>query len=583
MKAEIAEFLRRKGDDVRMLLLAHQADPDAVDDRGHDRVVLQSVRPGICVAGIVGGDAVLAEIDAQIAIGVDRVALDVDARRRKARERDAVVRVRGDDVGQAARPADRRVRGRGDQDPRRVSDDRVIGDDGARGARGDLHPLVVALDEVAGHGHVDGSAGVDRHSIRDDSRAEAVDAEPVAFDDGACGAGIRDLDTEGVAGDEVPFSGIRTADHGTRGAVDLNSAVVTERRQAGHVQPDHVSEDAIAGGAGTADRNARHVRDRAGGIAGDEVALAGVDPSDQVVGARDVDAPVRIRHGGGPGRIGPDPIALHGVLVAVDPTDEDARHIAGDDVRTRDRADHVLRPGDDDARCVAEVGRSVLPHTEVVVQHLVAGGARAADGNAGTIAGDDISRCRNRRADDVVRGAVDEDAGAVCRHGVTAGIGPDEARLDRVAPDRRQHDRRAIREPVDDEAADRRSAGGDGKTICQPGTRPVDDHNRRTGGPPGLRGAVDDQWVRDARQGRCRRDGLHAARGDIEVDLVRRSAVHREVRGQDRLSQAAVGAVAEAVVHVVGGVDDEVVAAMACRCQAIRVGLDEAGEGDAAR
>jgi len=35
-----------------------------VDDRGHDRVVLQSVRPGICVAGIVGGDAVLAEIDA---------------------------------------------------------------------------------------------------------------------------------------------------------------------------------------------------------------------------------------------------------------------------------------------------------------------------------------------------------------------------------------------------------------------------------------------------------------------------------------------------------------------------------------
>src|SRR5262249_7185441 len=137
--------------------------------------VLEVVGPGVGVGGVVGGDAVVAQVDPQPAVATDAVATDAVA-----------------------------------------------------GAAGDGHAgAAVEGDGVAGHG-VGGALDQDAGAVARRGGAAGAGANLVALQQVAAGAAADDVDAgAGVAGDEVAGPGLR-APHGVGGAADLHAGEVAE-------------------------------------------------------------------------------------------------------------------------------------------------------------------------------------------------------------------------------------------------------------------------------------------------------------------------------------------------------------------
>ena len=147
MVGRITGAVREEIERVGSISRTVQAPCDRAVGAQEDREVLQIVRAGIAVAGIIGGDAVRAQIDAQRAVmvdvvaaqGVARAAQHADARRRAVangqRSDRAVAAV--DDEAVRAGSRSRAVDGERASGLGRTVDDHRVGNDGQRAAQVD--------------------------------------------------------------------------------------------------------------------------------------------------------------------------------------------------------------------------------------------------------------------------------------------------------------------------------------------------------------------------------------------------------------------------------------------------------------
>ena len=218
------------------------------------REVLEVIRPRVAVLDVVRGDAVRRQVDAEAAVGVDRVRDDLV--RRATGDEDAVEAVVGDRVrGGGSVGADvaavavqlntvtvirnRLLARRRDADSiaeqgrLRVHEDAVVGVSGddvvddRRPARAGVHQ-----DPVQRVRHRSVAAGVHADQVVADRRAQVAVVTMIAV-----AAAVRD---------DVPVSGRRAADLVALAHPDDDAGIRVAARRARSVEPDVATDEAIA-------------------------------------------------------------------------------------------------------------------------------------------------------------------------------------------------------------------------------------------------------------------------------------------------------------------------------------------------
>src|SRR5690606_6031097 len=379
--------------------VGHRQFANAADQRGDHRMVLQVVGAAVHVAHVIGGVAIIVEVDAEVAVPLEAVLLDAISRPRRRADAHAIVGVVDQRV--ALDLVEVGVR-RGEQDAAVVvaeidagnAADLVAADDVGRAVDLDAVRAVVAndvgatavagvADHVAATGQPDSFAAVAGQLVsRADSDTIGADLGATTFED----------DALAVEADAIVL------DPGIGGAI-ANPHACAQEHAAGVVAPvlavvahaDLVLVDRVAIAAGNVDTIVFHQRDA---IAGDVVAVAG--QHHPVVGVA-----VDFLAAGRTGQHESQTIPENVVAVAVHPYGviEIVQHVV-----LLDRV--VAAGGNMDAAAV------VVVHP-VELDDVVVGGEQVADGHAMTIV----------VADEVLHARVDiaePAAAAVQRHAVAA-------------------------------------------------------------------------------------------------------------------------------------------------------------------
>ncbi len=324
----------------------------------------------------------------------------------------------------------------------RVEQDRVVN---ARArVRGHTVPAVEGDEICCARGRATDARGEGRRSqqdavgsVGDGPRPGGIRADVVTVDEGGRSADSNPVLS--VPGDEVTGGGYRAADRVDVGAAADEDSVdhVPEGDGSREVRADDVALDGIHVGAVD--------EDPFPAVAGHEVARTGRGAADRV-----------------PGRPG----AQRDAIVAV-PEDDGAGYVRADEIAL----DHVA------ARCAA---LNVDPLV-VVARHEVAGGG-------------------GRAADRVVV-ARHPDAVEVSKIGRARHVRAEVIPLDEVPAAGRQLDADAAAcEPVDHEATHRAAAGGDPQPVLGGGGEISVQLDDRAAAEARLRGAVEDDRIRDRRQ-----------------------------------------------------------------------------------
>src|SRR5579884_1743865 len=272
-----------------------------------------------------------------------------------------------------------------------------------RAIAGDYVAYSGAADGVAGAGHIDADV------VAQGGGAGSVRSDPVCYNDIAAGTAGEHHAVRFIAGDYV--AAIAGTDRVVV-SVHFDADVIAQGGGAAIIGADLVCLKEIAAAA-SGDQHTLVA------IAGDKIDFVGSGAADGVASAGHLDADA-VGQGGLAVGTGADVICEHPIAADVLADQHAVPAIAGDNIAYSGDADRVVVSVHLDADAIAQGSGAGSVHTDVVSEHLIAGGTFVDQYAVTVIAGDSVA-CPRAAAPDPVAVGVHLDADAVSQ-GFGAGL-----------------------------------------------------------------------------------------------------------------------------------------------------------------